>query len=114
VIFIAPLPTQAPLALASYPLHINLTAFYDSNANAIPELTEGIRHIAVGLYESSNGRLLFFGYTNELGMIRFEGIEVSGTVRVEVPYLNYSYHVMDGNADILLRVSAQPFPSGIP
>lgn len=93
---------------------VNVTLYYDSNNNFMPELTEGIVDAAVALYENSTGQLLAFGYTNEAGMIRFDGIETTGALRIVVPFLNYSQVVIGDESTVLIRVAPQPLPAGIP
>ena len=64
--------------------------------------------------DSTNGRLLAFGYTNQAGAVRFEAIPSSGAVRVEVPLLNYTQIVGTGESNISVRVAPLPLPIGIP
>jgi hypothetical protein len=84
--------------------------YYDSNFNFTPELNEGIMDVAVELFDNATGRLLAFGYTNEAGVVRFDGVASSGAVRVEVPFLNYSQVITGASASILLRVEPRPLP----
>ena len=88
--------------------------YYDSNFNFMPELTEGISDVAVELFDNTTGDLLAFGYTNEAGVIRFDGVSSTGAVRVEVAYVNFSQVVSGASANILLRVEPRPLPSEIP
>jgi hypothetical protein len=113
VIQIQPLPTATAFA-AGQEVTINVTLYYDSNLNFMPELTEGIADVAIALYDNATGQLLAFGNTNEAGMIRFNSVNTSGAVRVVVPFLGYSQTVPGGSTDILLRVAPQPLPIGIP
>ena len=113
VIQIQPLPTATAFA-AGQEVTINVTLYYDSNLNFMPELTEGIADVAIALYDNATGQLLAYGQTNEAGMIRFSSINTSGAVRVVVPFLGYSQTVPGGSTDILLRVAPQPLPIGIP
>ena len=114
VINIQPLPTSTAVSPSSQSLTINVTLYYDQNNNFMPELTEGIMDAAVALYDNATGALIAFGYTNEAGMAQFNNIETSGSVRVDVPFLNYSQVVLASNSDILVRVAPQPLPIGIP
>lgn len=113
VIQIQPLPTATAFP-AGESVTINVTLYYDSNMNFMPELTEGIADVAIALYDNATGQLLAFGRTNEAGMIRFSSVNTVGAVRVVVPFLNYSQTVPAGSTDILLRVAPQPLPIGIP
>jgi len=114
VVQFEPLPTSTAVSGAAPPLTINLTLYYDSNKNFMPELTEGIMDTAIALYENATGELIAFGYTNEAGMMQFSDVETSGAVRVEVPFLNYSQIVVGTSSDILIRIAPQPLPIGIP
>ncbi|MFN2138822.1 MAG: Calx-beta domain-containing protein [Candidatus Promineifilaceae bacterium] len=109
-----PLPTSTPAGGALRSTSVQVTIFYDSNFNFMPELTEGIADVAVELFDNSTGQLLAFGYTNEAGVIRFEGVTSSGAVRVDVAYINFSQVVTGSSANILLRVEPRPLPSGSP
>ncbi|MBK8985508.1 MAG: pre-peptidase C-terminal domain-containing protein [Chloroflexi bacterium] len=111
---ILPLPTATPASGGQRTVSVNVTLFYDSNNNYMPELTEGIVDTAVALYDNNTGQLLAFGYTNEAGMIRFDAIVTSGALRVVVPFLNYSQVVLGDDSNILIRVAPQPLPGGIP
>jgi hypothetical protein len=112
VVGFQPLPTSTPLAGAVQVTTVQLTVYYDSNFNFMPELTEGIIDVAVELFDNRTGELLAFGYTNEAGVIRFDAISSTGPVRVEVAYLNYSQVVVGASSNILLRVEPRPLPSG--
>ncbi len=109
-----PLPTATPVIGVRQNTSVQVTMYYDSNFNFMPELTEGISDIAVELYDNTTGELLAFGYTNEAGVIRFDAVSSTGAVRVDVAYLNYSQVVTGASANILLRVEPRPLPSGIP
>lgn len=111
---IQPLPTATPSTAGQRLVNVNVTLFYDSNNNFIPDATEGILDAAVALYENSSGQLLAFGYTNEAGSIRFDSIVATGALRVVVPFLNYSQVVSGEESNILVRVAPQPLPAGIP
>ena len=113
-VVINPLPTATPEAGGGRLTTVNVTLYYDSNGNFMPELTEGIVDVAVALYDNTTGQLLAFGYTNETGSIRFENIAATGALRVSVPYLNYSQVVFGDNSNILLRVAPQQLPGAIP
>lgn len=113
-VVINPLPTATPEAGGVRVATVNVTLYYDSNENYMPELTEGIVDVAVALYDNTTGQLLAFGYTNETGSIRFENIAATGALRVSVPYLNYSQVVFGDDSNILLRVAPQRLPGAIP
>ena len=115
VVQILPLPTPTPMsAAAAQQLSLNVTVYYDSNENFMPELTEGVMEVAVALYDASTGQLLAFGYTNDTGIVRFAGIMVTGPVRVSVPFLNYVQTAAPGQSDVRLRIAPRPLPSIIP
>ncbi|WP_420642139.1 Calx-beta domain-containing protein [Candidatus Leptofilum sp.] len=114
VVQFQPLPTSTPVGGGSQTATINVTLYYDSNNNFLPELTEGIVNAAVALYDNATGELLSFGNTNETGVARFTAVNATGAVRVVVPFLNYSQVVVGDNAEILVRVAPQPLPIGIP
>ncbi len=109
-----PLPTSTPAAGASQTTSVQVTVFYDRNFNYMAELDEGIMDVAVELFDNATGELMAFGYTNEAGVVRFEGIVSTGAVRVQVSYLNYSQIITGASANILLRVEPRPLPGGIP
>jgi hypothetical protein len=111
---INPLPTPTPEAGGGRLATVNVTLYYDSNENYMPELTEGIVDVAVALYDNTTGKLSAFGYTNETGSIRFENIAATGALRVSVPYLNYSQVVFGDESNILLRIAPQQLPGAIP
>ncbi len=114
VVQFQPLPTSTPSGGGTQSANINVTLYYDTNNNFLPELTEGIVNAAVSLYDNGTGELISFGHTNETGVVRFTGVNAAGAVRVVVPFLNYSQVVLSANADILVRVAPQPLPIGIP
>lgn len=114
VVQFQPLPTSTPAGGGTQSANINVTLYYDTNNNFLPELTEGIVNAAVSLYDNGTGELISFGHTNETGVVRFTGVNAAGAVRVVVPFLNYSQVVLSNNADILVRVAPQPLPIGIP
>lgn len=114
VVQFQPLPTSTPSGGGTQSANINVTLYYDTNNNFLPELTEGIVNAAVSLYDNGTGELISFGHTNETGVVRFTGVNAAGAVRVVVPFLNYSQVVLSNNADILVRVAPQPLPIGIP
>jgi hypothetical protein len=114
IVQIQPLATATPSAGGQRLVTINVTLFYDSNNNFMPELTEGIVDAAVALYANNTGQLLAFGYTNEAGMIRFDGITATGPLRLFVPFLNYSQVVVGDESNILIRVAPRPLPVIIP
>jgi hypothetical protein len=109
-----PLPTQTPVGAGEQIASVNITLYYDENENFTPEATEGIVDVAVALYDNSSGRLIQFGNTNEAGALNFGSIAISGAVRIEVPFLNYSQIVLGPSSNILLRVAPQPLPNRIP
>ena len=114
VVQFQPLPTSTPVGGSTQSATINVTLYYDSNNNFLPELTEGIVNANVALYDNGTGQLLSFGQTNETGVARFTAVNATGAVRVVVPFLNYNQVVVSGNAEILVRVAPQPLPIGIP
>lgn len=111
---IQPLPTATPSGGSQTTATVNVTVFYDSNFNFMPEPNEGIIDVAVALFDNLNGRLLAFGYTNLEGQVRFDSIPTTGSVRVEVPLLNYRQIVGPGESNISVRVAPLPLPIGIP
>jgi hypothetical protein len=111
---IQPLPTATPFAGGQQAATVNVTVYYDSNFNFMPEPAEGIVDVAVFLYDNATGRLIAFGYTNDEGRARFDSIATTGAIRVEVPFLNFRQIVGAGESNILLRVAPQPLPIGIP
>lgn len=114
IVTVQPLPTATPATGAQDLSTINMTVFYDANANFTPEPTEGIIDVAVALYDNTSGRLIAFGYTDEMGFVRFESLTSSGAIRVEVPLLNFVQIVGPGESTIQLRVAPLPLPIGIP
>jgi hypothetical protein len=113
-VFIQPLPTPTRVGPPVQSISIHVTIYYDVNLNYIPELNEGIGDVAVALYDQTTGQLLAFGYTNEAGMIQFNGITATGAIRVSVPFLGFSQIVANSQATIVIRVAPQPLPIGIP
>jgi hypothetical protein len=114
VVQFQPLPTSTPAGGGAQAATINVTLYYDSNNNFLPELTEGIVNAAVSLYDNGTGQLISFGHTNETGVARFTAVNATSAIRVVVPFLNYSQVVLGDNAEILVRVAPQPLPIGIP
>jgi hypothetical protein len=114
VVTIQPLPTATPFSGGQQTATVNVTVYYDSNFNFMPEPAEGIMQVAVFLYDNATGRLIAFGYTNSEGVASFMSIATTGAVRVEVPFLNFRQIVGAGESNILLRVAPQPLPIGIP
>lgn len=114
VVTVQPLPTATPPQGTQDTSTVNVTVYYDINSDFTPQDTEGIVGVAVALYDNTNGRLIAFGNTNELGIVRFENIASTGAIRVEVPLLNYTQIVGPGESTILLRVAPLPLPIGIP
>lgn len=68
----------------------------------------------VALFDNATGELLSYGQTNQAGMIHFENIQATGTVRILVPYLNYSQIITQSTDDVLIRVAPGTLPIGIP
>jgi len=114
VVNFQPLPTITPASGGRQTSSVSLTLYYDTNENFEPELNEGIADVAVALYDNSTGQLVQFGHTNEAGLLNFGSITVSGAVRIEVPFLNYSQIVIGTSSNIFLRIAPQPLPAGIP
>ena len=106
-----PLPTATPIIGVRQSTSVQVTVYYDSNLNFMPELTEGVSDIAIELFDNTTGELLAFGYTNEAGVIRFDAVSSTGSVRVDVAYLNFSQVVTGASANILLRIEPRPLPS---
>lgn len=111
---IQPLPTATPPVGSQGVSTVNVTVYYDSNFNFTPEVNEGIIDVAVALFDNANGRLIAFGYTNQAGVVRFDAVPSSGSVRVEVPLLSFSQIVGPGESNIAVRVAPLPLPIGIP
>jgi len=113
VVDVQPLPTVTPASGGTQAINIQVTVFYDSNRNYLPELNEGIMDTAVALYDNATNELLSFGQTNEAGVIRFE-TQTTGTVRIVVPYLNYTQIVTQASDEILIRVAPGTLPITLP
>jgi hypothetical protein len=112
IIQVVPLPTNTPLAIYQPTITLDLTVYFDRNGNYTPELTEGIEDVAVTIYDNATGELLAFGYTNEMGTLRFHSLAVSGPVRISIPFLQYN-QVVTGDSSIFIRIAAQqPMPPG--
>ncbi len=109
---VQPLPTATAVASGQI-INVDVTIFYDSNNNYLPELTEGIVGVDVALFDNATRELLSYGQTNEAGMIRFE-VRASGTVRIVVPFLNYSQIITQATDQVLIRVAPGTLPIGIP
>lgn len=109
-----PLPTATPFGGGQQNIAINVTVYYDTNFNFLPEMNEGIMDVAVALYDNASGSLIAFGSTNEAGSVSFTSLTAAGPVRVVAPFLNYNQVVVGGSSNILLRVAPQPLPIGIP
>ncbi len=115
IVVFQPLPTAVPPSgSASLISTVNVTAFYDANNDFTPAMDEGINNIAVMLFDNSTGELTAFGYTNDAGMVRFDSVATAGTLRVTVPFLNYTQIVTNDTSDILIRVAPAAMPGGIP
>ncbi len=112
VIQVIPLPTNTPVSVIQPTINLDLTVYYDRNGNFTPELTEGVEDVAVTIYDNATGELLAFGYTNEMGAIRFGTLAVSGPVRISIPFLQFTV-VVTGDSTIFIRIApAQPLPPG--
>jgi hypothetical protein len=114
IINFQPLPTATPAVGVRQTTSVQVTVYYDSNYNYMPEITEGVSDVAVELFDNTTGQLLAFGYTNEAGVIIFDAVSSTGAVRIDVPYLNYSMVVAGSSANILLRIEPRNLPSEIP
>lgn len=114
LIQVQPLPTATPAGGGQQNVAINVTVYYDTNFNFLPEINEGIMDVAVALYDNGSGALIAFGSTSQAGSVSFAGLTAAGPVRVVVPFLNYSQVVIGGSSTILVRVAPQPLPIGIP
>lgn len=99
-----PLPTSTSAGPTAQTLSINLTVYFDANLNFTPELTEGIEDVAVAIFVNSTNEMIAFGYTNEAGAIRFGPLETPGTIRISVPYFNYT-QVVSGDSNIVIRIA---------
>jgi hypothetical protein len=104
VIQIIPLPTNTPVSVSQPAITLDLTVYFDRNENFSPELTEGVEDVAVTIYDNATGELLAFGYTNEMGAIRFGALAVSGPVRISIPFLQFS-QVVTGDSAIFIRIA---------
>ena len=93
---------------------IDILIYYDANENLNPELEEGIRDLAVAVYDTVGSELVAFGYTSESGGLHFGPLSVTGVVRVEVPFLGYSRRVSGTAEQIEVRIAPQPLPEDIP
>jgi hypothetical protein len=113
VVNVQPLPTATAFASGAQTIMVDVTVYFDMNNNFQPELNEGIMDMAVALYDNATGELISFGHTNEAGIIRFQ-VESAGTVRIVVPFLNYSQIVTANQEEVLLRVAPGTLPIGIP
>ncbi|MBX3057247.1 MAG: pre-peptidase C-terminal domain-containing protein [Anaerolineae bacterium] len=110
---VQPLPTATAVAGSGQLITVDVTIFYDSNNNYLPELTEGIVGVDVALFDNATRDLLSYGQTNDAGMIRFE-VQAAGTVRIVVPFLNYSQVITQSTDQVLIRVAPGTLPIGIP
>lgn len=113
LVTVQPLPTATPVAGGGQIVSIDVIIFYDSNNDYQPVLTEGIMGVDVALFDNATGDLLAYGQTNEAGMIHFE-TQALGTVRIVVPYLNYSQIITHSTDEVLIRVAPGTLPIGIP
>ncbi len=111
---ILPLPTATPAGPALRVITIDILIYYDANENLNPELEEGIRDLAVAVYDTVGSELVAFGYTSESGGLHFGPLSVTGVVRVEVPFLGYSRRVSGTMEQIEVRIAPQPLPEDIP
>ena len=109
-----PLPTATPMTAGGEALVLNVTIYYDQNVNFTPEIDEGIVNIDVLLFHNGTGELLQYGTTNDAGIIRFGPLNVSGAVRLEVPFLSYSQVIVSSQPDIRVRVAPANLPDNIP
>lgn len=114
IIDVQPLPTVTPAGGGQVNATIQVTVYYDSNNDFQPQLNEGIVAAAVSLTDNSTGKLLSWGHTNEAGVVQFTNVNSVGAVRVDVPFLNHSQIVPNGNAEILIRVAPMTLPNQIP
>ena len=93
---------------------IDILIYYDDNQNLNPELEEGIRDIAVAVYDTANDELTAFGYTSESGGLHFGPLSVMGAARVEIPFLGYSRRITNAVEQIDIRIAPRPLPVTIP
>ncbi|MCL4264001.1 MAG: pre-peptidase C-terminal domain-containing protein [Anaerolineae bacterium] len=109
---VQPLPTATAVASGQL-ISIDVTIFFDSNNNYLPEQPEGIFGLDVALFDNATSDLLSYGQTNEAGMIHFE-VQAAGTVRIVVPFLSYSQIITQSTDQVLIRVAPGTLPIGIP
>jgi hypothetical protein len=103
---IIPLPTNTPATSQQVTINIELTVYFDNNNNFQVEIEEGVQDVAIAIYDNTTNELLAFGYTNEAGAIRFSSIAASGTVRVSIPYLQYTQTVI---GDTITSIRIAPY-----
>ncbi len=111
---ILPLPTATPAGLALRVITVDFLIYYDANENLNPELEEGIRDLAVAVYDTVGGEMVAFGYTGENGGLHFGPLSVTGVVRVEIAFLGYSRRLSGTMEQIEVRIAPQPLPEDIP
>jgi type VI secretion system secreted protein VgrG len=114
VVSVRPLPTATPVMPVAANYSLDVLLYYDENGNFMPELNEGIVDMAVVLFDNSTGRLLAFGYTNQAGMVLFDSLNVTGAVRVSVPFLNFNQILPASTRDLQLRIPPNQLPAAIP
>lgn len=112
IVDVQPLPTATAVASGQL-ISIDVTIFFDSNNNYLPEQPEGIFGLDVALFDNATSDLLSYGQTNEAGMIHFE-VQAAGTVRIVVPFLSYSQIITQSTDQVLIRVAPGTLPIGIP
>jgi hypothetical protein len=111
---ILPLPTSAAVGPIVQVMTIDVLVYYDGNQNLNPELDEGVRDVAVAVYDTVSNELLAFGYTNESGGLHFGPLNVMGAARVEIPFLGYSRRITGTSEQIEIRIAPRPLPLVVP
>ncbi|MDX1615046.1 MAG: Calx-beta domain-containing protein [Candidatus Promineifilaceae bacterium] len=99
-----PLPTSTPQTAVVQAIDLDVVVYFDENRNFNAELAEGVEDVAVAIYDNATGDLLAFGYTNEAGSVAFGPLEVSGAVRVSIPFLRYT-QIVAGSTALAIRVA---------
>ncbi len=111
---ILPLPTVPPDRQGAREIIIDLLVYYDANRNLNPEMEEGVRDLAVAVYEATSDELVAFGYTSVSGGLHFGPLSVVGDVRVEVPLLAYSRTIAGVREQLEIRIVPRPLPAAVP
>ncbi len=103
-----PPPTPLPAVTPTAGLYIvNLSVYYDRNANGTVDAGEGISDVLARAYDIMDGELLSIDYTDEQGAIRFS-LPTAGPVRISVPFFSFNQVVTNNNAQIPIRILPRP------